>query len=222
MIILFTSCSSLPQIPAHVKTNVRFVYTDGMPKVSQQHRDARREQILDAARRAFLRDGFHATSMQDLFAESGLSSGAVYSYFASKDDMIVAIAEQNMREAADLIQDIARQQPARPAGAVLADVMDLLRAKDAQDGLAKLTVIVWSEALRNPSLAARFADLLTQIRASLTEVIRQSRGNLPGDVPAEVLATTLISMVPGYSLQLALLGPAAVAEVPDAVRALWP
>jgi AcrR family transcriptional regulator len=193
-----------------------------MPKVSQQHRDARREQILDAARRAFLRDGFHATSMQDLFAESGLSSGAVYSYFASKDDMIAAIAEENMREAADLIQDIARQQPGRPAGAVLADVMDLLRAKDARDGLAKLTVIVWSEALRNPSLAARFTDLLTQIHASLTDVIRQSRGNLPGDIPAEVLATTLVSMVPGYSLQLALLGPAAVAGVPDAVRALWP
>ena len=43
-----------------------------MPKVSQQHRDARREQIMAAARRCFLRDGFHATSMQDLFAEAGL------------------------------------------------------------------------------------------------------------------------------------------------------
>ena len=70
---------------------------DVMPKVSQQHRDARREQILAAARRCFLRDGFHATSMQDLFAESGLSSGAVYSYFASKDDVIEAIAEENIR-----------------------------------------------------------------------------------------------------------------------------
>ncbi len=44
-----------------------------MPKVTQQHMDARREQILDAARRCFLRDGFHSTSMQDLFAEAGLS-----------------------------------------------------------------------------------------------------------------------------------------------------
>ncbi|HEY0718123.1 MAG TPA: helix-turn-helix domain-containing protein, partial [Streptosporangiaceae bacterium] len=53
-----------------------------MPKVTQQYRDARRDQILSAARRCFLRDGFHVTSMQDLFAESGLSSGAVYRYFA--------------------------------------------------------------------------------------------------------------------------------------------
>jgi len=200
-----------------------FVLYDGsMPKVSQQHRDARREQILAAARRCFLRDGFHATSMQDLFAEAGLSAGAVYSYFASKDDVIAAIAEENMSGVTEMIGAIATRQPGRPVGAVLADVMDMLQAKDAQDGLGKLTVIVWSEALRNPSLAARFDALVTQLQASLAEVIRQSPGSLPADVPADVLATTLLSLVPGYLLQLALLGPGAVHDVPDAIRAIWP
>jgi TetR/AcrR family transcriptional regulator, transcriptional repressor of aconitase len=193
-----------------------------MPKVSQQHRDARREQILAAARRCFLRDGFHATSMQDLFTEAGLSAGAVYSYFASKDDVIEAIAEQNMRSVTDMINVIAAERPGQPVGAVLADVMEILRAQDEQDGLSKLTVIVWSEAVRNPSLAARFTALLTQLQASLAEVIRQTRGSLPGDVPADVLAVTLLSLVPGYLVQLALLGPAAVDGVPGAVRALWP
>src|SRR5579862_7717227 len=193
-----------------------------MPKVSQQHQDARREQILAAARRAFLRDGFHATSMQDLFAEAGLSSGAVYSYFDSKDDVIAAIAEQNMRGVTEMITDIATQRPVRPAGEVLAEIMEMLRVRDAQDGLGKLTVIVWSEAVRNPALAARFAALITQLRASLAEVITQRRGSLPADVPADQLAATLLSVVPGYLLQLALLGPAATEGLPDAVRALWP
>ena len=84
-----------------------------MPKVSQQYRDARRDQILSAARRCFLRDGFHATSMQDLFAEAGLSSGAVYRYFASKDDVIIAIAEENMRDVVEMIHGVATQQPGR-------------------------------------------------------------------------------------------------------------
>ncbi len=195
---------------------------DVMPKVSQQHRDARREQILAAARRAFLRDGFHATSMQDLFAESGLSSGAVYSYFASKDDMIVAIAEENMRGVTELIQAIAAQRPARSVGAVLAEIMEMLRVKDAQDGLGKLTVIVWSEAVRNPALDALFTDLVAQLRASLAKVIEHSPAGLPAGVSADVLAATLMAIVPGYLLQLALIGPAAVDGVPDAVRALWP
>jgi TetR/AcrR family transcriptional regulator, transcriptional repressor of aconitase len=193
-----------------------------MPKVSQQHRDARREQILAAARRCFLRDGFHATSMQDLFAEAGLSSGAVYSYFASKDDVIVAIAEENIRDVTEMMRITAVSQPDRPVGAVLADVLDMLHAKDTQDGLGKLTVIVWSEALRNPSLAARFAALVNQVRVNFTEAIQSRRGSLPGDVSADAFAAMLLSLVPGYLLQLALLGPDAVRDVPDAVRALWP
>jgi TetR/AcrR family transcriptional regulator, transcriptional repressor of aconitase len=194
----------------------------GMPKVTQQHRDARREQILAAARRCFLRDGFHATSMQDLFAESGLSAGAVYSYFASKDDVIAAIAEDNILGVTEMIETIAAQQPARPVGEVLADIMDVVRAREAQDGLATLTVIVWSEALRDPTLAARFTALVTRVRASLADVMRQRPGNLPGDVPDDVLASALLSLIPGYLLQLALLGTAAVDGVPDAIRALWP
>ena len=160
--------------------------------------------------------------MQDLFAEAGLSSGAVYSYFASKDDVIVAIAEENMRGVTEMIRAVATQQPVRPVGAVLADVMDMVRAQDAQDGLGKLTVIVWSEALRNPSLAARFSALVTDLNANLAEVIQQSRASLPGDVSADVLASTHLCLSPGYLLQVALLGPAAVDGVPDAVRALWP
>jgi TetR/AcrR family transcriptional regulator, transcriptional repressor of aconitase len=207
---------------ATVKTNVRFMYSGAMPKVSQQHRDARREQILAAARRCFLRDGFHATSMQDLFAEAGLSSGAVYSYFASKDDVIVAIAEENMRDVTEMIRAVAFTESGRPVGAVLGEATDMLRAKDAQEGFSKLTVIVWSEALRNPVLADRLAALITQVRADLAAVIQHNRGNLPESIDADVLAAALVSLVPGYLLQLALLGSAAVDEVPDAIRALWP
>src|SRR6516165_12628 len=94
-----------------------FLYAKHVPKVSQQYRDARRDQILDAARRCFLRDGFHATSMQDLFAEASLSSGAFYRYFASKDDVIIAIAEDNMGGVLETIRDAGVWQPGRPAGA---------------------------------------------------------------------------------------------------------
>jgi TetR/AcrR family transcriptional regulator, transcriptional repressor of aconitase len=195
-----------------------------MPKVTNEYRDARRDEILSAARRCFLRDGFHATSMQDLFAEAGLSSGAVYRYFASKDDVITAIAEENMRDVVTMIHDMASSQPDRPVGTVLADIFSMVQANDAQDGLAGLALLTWSETLRNPVLADRFADLFAQMRADLTEVVRENQraGNLPRQVPAESLATVLISIVPGYILQLATLGSAAVKEAQAAVEALWP
>lgn len=195
-----------------------------MPKVTQQYRDARHDQILSAARRCFLRDGFHATSMQDLFTEAGLSSGAVYRYFASKDDMIIAIAEENMRAVVAMIHDAAGSQPRGSVGSVLADFFTLLQAKDAQDGLAGLAVLTWSEALRNPLLAQRLAELIAQMRADLTEIVRthQRTGNLPRQVPAEALAAVFISVVPGYILQLSVLGSSGVDVLPAAVEALWP
>ena len=65
----------------------------GVPRVSADHLTARREQILAAARACFLRNGLHTTSMQDLIREAGLSVGAVYRYFKSKNEIINAIAE---------------------------------------------------------------------------------------------------------------------------------
>jgi len=190
-----------------------------MPKVSQQYRDARRDQILDAARRCFLRDGFHATSMQDLFAEAGLSSGAFYRYFASKDDVIMAIVEDNMRDVVAMIRTAAARQAGQPPGATLADVLEILKARDAETGLGQIALLVWAEALRSPVIAARFTSMLTQVRGGLAEIVREHE-EAPG-APADALAAVLLSIVPGYILQLALLGPAAVAGLPDAVRALW-
>lgn len=195
-----------------------------MPKVSQQYRDARRDQILDAARRCFLRDGFHATSMQDLFAEAGLSSGAVYRYFASKEDVIIAIAEDNMRDVVALVRSVAARDSGRSPGATLADVLELVAAKDAENGLGQIALLVWAEALRSPVIATRFRTMIAQFRGGFAEIVRehQSLGGLPPDVPAGALAATLISILPGYILQLVLLGPEVVDGIPDALRALWP
>jgi TetR/AcrR family transcriptional regulator, transcriptional repressor of aconitase len=195
-----------------------------MPKVSQQYRDAQREHILAAARRCFLRDGFHATSMQDLFAEARLSSGAVYGYFASKDEMIMAIAEENAREVLAAMHAAAARHSGRPAGEALADALEIILARDAQDGLGGMALLVWAEALRSPGLAAQFRDLFARLRADLAAVVRdhQHGGGLPGSVSAEAVATVLLSVVPGCILQLALVGPEAVSDAPRAVRALWP
>ncbi|MER6272336.1 TetR/AcrR family transcriptional regulator [Streptomyces sp900105755] len=195
-----------------------------MPKVTQQHMDARRKQILDAARRCFLRDGFHSTSMQDLFAESGLSAGAVYRHFTSKDEMILAIAEENMRDVLDITVAVAVSRQGRSMGEVMAELLDVIRAKSAEEDVAGLAVLVWGEAMRNRSLADKLDHLMGGIRANLVALVRenQERGGLPTSVTAEGIAATMLSVLPGYILQVALLDPAVVVEVPDAVRALWP
>ena len=195
-----------------------------MPKVSEQYLADRREQILDAGRRCFARNGFHQTSMQDLFAEAGLSSGAVYRYFRSKDEMVVAIAEETLAEVIDTMLSVAQRDRGAPLGDALAAAVELIASKDESDGLCALAVQVWSETQRNPELAARFVALVRKARAEITRMVlvRQEFGLLPNGASSSAIAAVVTAILPGYILQRALLGPAAVRGVPEGLRALWP
>ncbi|MGH3493881.1 MAG: TetR/AcrR family transcriptional regulator [Sciscionella sp.] len=195
-----------------------------MPKVSQEYRDARREQILAAAKRCFVRDGFHETSMQDLFAESGLSSGAIYRYFPGKEDMIAAIAEENLRDMAAVIHALATSRHGEGLGAALAEVLEAVRAKNAQSELGAMAVLVWSEALRTPALAEQFDVILDQMRGDLADMVHAHHGRRgrAGGADSDALTALLLAIVSGFILQLAMFGDEAVAGVPDAARALWP
>src|SRR3954451_17911259 len=82
----------------------------GVPRVSEEHLIARRDQILDAARVCFLSKGLHNTSMQDLIQEAGLSVGAVYRYFKSKNDIIAAIAETVVGGVQQHIDEVAARR----------------------------------------------------------------------------------------------------------------
>src|SRR5437764_2366990 len=126
-----------------------------MPRVSDEHLDARRRQIIDAAIVCFARDGFHRATMQDVCREADLSPGAIYRYFPGKDAIIEAIAdERHAREAG--FMELARaagggadgiRALGRASFASLADPDERLRRRP---GLQ-----VWAEALRNPRIHKR-------------------------------------------------------------------
>jgi AcrR family transcriptional regulator len=193
-----------------------------VPKVSKNYRDARRQEILSAARRVFVRNGFHAASMQDLFAEAQLSSGAVYRYFAGKDEVVLAIAEDSMAEVLATIRAVGSDNSS--IGAALAAGVTQIHARNAENGMAGLGVQVWSEALRNPRVKVRFVEILTDLRGAVTALAErhQQDASLPVSATAEALATLMISILTGYILQLAVLGDEAVTGVPEALLALWP
>lgn len=190
-----------------------------MPKVSPQYRDERRAQILAAARRCFVRDGFHQTSMQDLVREAGMSSGAVYRYFDSKDAMIVAIAEENLDQVVTIVRESVEQGAA--VGAALASALEYVSGRHADDAFGAIALLVWSEALRNPALAARLRESFDAAGEALAAIARASSVT-SSELGPEALANLLLCVLPGYLLQLTIRGADAVKTVPDAVRALIP
>ena len=74
-----------------------------MPKVSAEHLEARREQILDGARRAFARHGYEATTVAVLEDEIGLSRGAIFNYFPDKWSLFFELASRDQHELTTLL-----------------------------------------------------------------------------------------------------------------------
>ncbi len=193
-----------------------------MPRVSQDHLDARRQQILDAARRCFVRNGFHTTSMQDVLAEAGLSAGAVYRYFPGKEDIVLAIAGEALAQVRAAFHEQLEADDPPPldlvVGRVLARLDDLARTQQ----MDRVVVQAWGEAVRSPVLAARCAETIGAVRAELAEVVaaHQARGRIPSDVPADHVARVLMSLVPGFLVQRAILGDVDPAALQGGLAAL--
>ena len=78
-----------------------------MPKLKPDTQLARRTRILDAAELCFARAGFHRTTMADICMEAGISAGALYVHFTSKEALIAGIAERNRAKLADELREVA-------------------------------------------------------------------------------------------------------------------
>ncbi|GHJ56740.1 hypothetical protein Nm8I071_60470 [Nonomuraea sp. TT08I-71] len=193
-----------------------------VPRVSEQHLAARRQQILDAARRCFVRDGFHNTSMQDVIREAGLSVGAVYRYFPSKNDLITAIAQAVIGTADATFADLATADPPLPLTGVLERALTFVDTQLGPDGVLPLALQVWSEAQRDPVLAEFVGATYTRLRGHFVAAAARARdaGELPADADPEAVGTALFGLVPGYFTQRILTGSPDRATYLTGVRAL--
>ncbi|WP_228979106.1 TetR/AcrR family transcriptional regulator [Streptomyces sp. DH12] len=199
-----------------------------MARVSQEHLDARRRQILNGAARCFARNGFHATSMQDVLREVDLSAGAVYRYFRGKEQLIEAIVTEVLDAIRDTFESAAAQTPPPPPDVLVGRVMtEVLTERsglpyEGEESLPRLMIQVWTETLRNDRLSATMRQGYSRVHEAWVGVVEayQASGLMRGDVPAEHVARTLIAAAQGFAAQQALFGAAPVSVLQDGLRGL--
>ncbi|MEV7324604.1 helix-turn-helix domain-containing protein [Streptomyces sp. NPDC093970] len=188
-----------------------------MPRLTPERREAKRAEIVAAARRCFSRDGFHQTSMPDIAAEAGVSAGAPYRYFASKDDIILAIAGDAFR----LIFTPIEQLAAGATGATVADLvaasLKALSAETVTDAaghdvpveeLLRCAVQTWSELLRNDAAHAHALEGFESVRGSIAGALRrgQTAGTVAPAVDPEHGARVVMGLLHGFLLQRVAFG----------------
>ena len=176
-----------------------------MRKRDPEKAERRRRQILKAAAACFLRRGFHRASMQEICAEAGMSPGALYRYFESKDAIIRAIAEDEREDNARLLRALT-DAPDLVTG--LSRIGRAALEAGADPDYGRLAVEIIAEAARNPEVAAIFRRNEAEVKAALTEALLAARsaGTLDPAIDPAAAAEILIALYDGLSTR-ALLNP---------------
>ncbi|GAA2608829.1 TetR/AcrR family transcriptional regulator [Actinomadura fulvescens] len=179
-----------------------------MPRVSEEHRERRRQQILDAAQSCFARKGFHETSLQEIFRESGLSAGAVYRYFRSKDELIGAIAARSQPLVAALLEEILDADELPPLDEIVARFATGVTGRMGPSGAVRIAPQGWALATYNRPIHLAISELLDNTRSWWVRVAERLRddGRLPPDADPYAVAVVLTSIIPGFILQRLVLG----------------
>ena len=133
-----------------------------MPKVSEEHRTARRDQIVDAALRSFATKGFHRSSMADIIAESGLSAGAIYGHFEGKQQLALAVARRILGNRMSEFVDRVAATGELPAPSAMLRMMMTGLTRDVRD--PGVLVQLWGEAVTDPELTRMIGPVFAEVQ----------------------------------------------------------
>lgn len=168
-----------------------------MPKVSVEHLEARRAQILDAARGCFARHGYEGATVRRLEQAAGLSRGAIFHHFRDKESLFLALAEQDAAQMAAVVAEHGLVQVMR----------ELLDGGPTETVSWLGTRLEVSRRLRtDPAFRAEWSEHSAPLAAATRERLQRQvdAGVLRTDVSLDVLAGYLELVFEGLLSHLAM------------------
>jgi len=168
-----------------------------------ERRQRTQEELVSAAEACFVGRGFHATSVDQVAERAGYTKGAVYSNFASKEDLFFAVYQRRVEHVLTHVVPGLREAGAEQAIDWLATAT--IQRRESDDGWLAVFFEFWAHVLRHPELRDRFAAIHATFLEPLTDAVRQladDRGSaLPSDVTAAQVALAWNAMEIGLGLE---------------------
>ena len=182
-----------------------------MRKLDPVKHEEKRREILSAAERCFVRDGLQGASISSICTEAGISAGHLYHYFSSKEEIVSAMVEVRLEEAAARF--------VQQADGV--DVLDGLLAEIevTRSGQPALLLEAIAEANRNPVMAKALQSHTKGVHSLLADLLEkgQAAGAIDPALDRHMTASLIISIIDG-SKTLCLRDPKL--DVTEATKAL--
>jgi AcrR family transcriptional regulator len=193
-------------------TEQRFCYVgESVPRISPEHEQQVRERIIRAALEVFAEKGYHGATIADVVGRSGLSVGAIYTYFKGKDELFLlacdVTAERGLDELGIRLAPLT-STPERLAAA-LAYYVETIDTFDGEPGQVSL-VRAWAEADAEPGVRDMLARRRERLVGAATLLLQEgiARGDLPAWLDVDDFARAFTGLLDGLLLQRIEAGPA--------------
>jgi AcrR family transcriptional regulator len=176
-----------------------------MPRVSAQHEQAVRDRIVRAAMEVFARHGFHRATMQDIVRQSGLSVGAIYTYFKSKSEIILAgcdlITDQELGELRERLATVTDYR--ERIATALGFFFDQFEEQRAGTGSSVLMTLAWAEVEADPAIREMVRRRRREIVGPTALLLQEGvvRGELPPWLDVESVAHSIAALLDGLTIE---------------------
>jgi AcrR family transcriptional regulator len=166
-----------------------------------QRRQQTRVRLLDAAGQVFARRGFHAATVDEIAEAAGYTKGAVYSNFATKDELFLALLDQRVAAQLEQVEALYAIESSEELAAAMGGRTEQEFAAARDFGLLMVEFSLY--AMRNPAAQAELAKRYRQLRGRLAELItkRYARHQSAPPMPPEHLAALVLATDAGLFLQ---------------------
>jgi len=147
----------------------------GRPSLRDEQKALTRRRLIDAGEVVFARRGFHGASVEEIAREAGASTGALYSNFAGKEDLFLALFEER------IAADVRDYSQIAAAGATVEEQargtadhwMAILRERP---DYFPLFIEFWAYAIRQPPLRERLAGQFAALRYASARLFLEGAG----------------------------------------------
>jgi AcrR family transcriptional regulator len=172
-----------------------------MPKVIPEYKEAAKTKIIEAARKVFTKKGYHDTTMDDIAKEIGVSKGALYSYFKSKEDLLQEISLQNHQTLRDIINTACKSHDLTQA---LEEVYTQMTEKYGGNMHTNFEIIALAahDSKTQKIIREDFRRDIDTVQTFLED--KMKHGTMRTDVNARILAELFTSLYMGTMAKLIL------------------
>ncbi|WP_034761590.1 TetR/AcrR family transcriptional regulator [Rossellomorea vietnamensis] len=178
------------------------------PKVSQEHKEQRRSNLLKAAREVFCEHGYENTTMKHVMERAGVSRGGLYQYFENKEDLFEALIAGEQEEVIEgSIQAMLKQQGSYWDVLLMSFLGESKEATNDMDALAPSKLEYFITGRNDESRKEHARKRFLQAYQMTVNIIEEGvkAGEFSPRFDPEVIAKSIISHIDGMAVDHAIL-----------------